>query len=178
MSNKSPYEVNAQVPSFTLTSPQGADGAQVPVPQRSGAFEIPGGQDQSPELHWEGFPPQTKSFAVTMFDPDAPTTSGFWHWAVFNLPASATGLPLDAGSTDDPELPSGALTLSNDAGQAGFIGAAPPPGHGPHRYVFAVHALDVESVDLPQDASPAFGMFNLFGHVLARAELTWTFEVE
>lgn len=177
MNQQSPYEINAKVPSFQLTSPQAADGAEVPAAQRSAAFGVHGGKDQSPELRWSGFPEGTKSFAVTLFDPDAPTTSGFWHWAVFNLPAGTTVLPLGAGDKDNPDLPDGAITLTNDAGYAGHLGAAPPAGHGPHRYVYAVHALDVESVDPPTSASPAFGMFNLFGHVLARAELTWIFEV-
>lgn len=177
MREKSPYEPNATVPSFSLSSPQAADGAEVPERQRSAAFGVPGGADESPELTWEGFPETTKGFAVTMFDPDAPTGSGFWHWAVLNLPADATSLPLGAGDKDKPQLPEGAITCRNDGGYDGFVGAGPPPGHGPHRYVFAVHALDVESAEVPQGAPPAFGMFNLFGHVIARAELTWTFEL-
>lgn len=177
MSENSPYEPNARVPSFTLNSPQATDGAEVPERQRSAVFDVPDGADESPELAWEGFPAETKGFAVTTFDPDAPTGSGFWHWAVLNLPVSTTSLPLNAGAKDSPQLPDGGVTLRNDAGYEGFVGAGPPPGHGPHRYVFAVHALDVETVDVPPGAPPAFGMFNLFGHVIARAELTWTFEI-
>ena len=178
MSGQSPYTPNATVPSFTLSSTQAPDGAEVPERQRSAAFGVPGGIDESPELTWEGFPSETEGFAVTMFDPDAPTASGFWHWAVLNVPTSTTSLPVNAGAKDAPQLPDGAVTLRNDAGYEGFVGAGPPPGHGPHRYVFAVHALDVDSVDVPPGAPPAFGMFNLFGHVIARAELTWTFEIE
>ena len=113
----------------------------------------------------------TKSFAVTMYAPDAPTASGFWHWAVYNLPAGTTTLPTDAGAEDGTKLPSGATTLSNDGRLKRFLGAAPPPGHGKHRYYFVVHALDVEKLELPGEATPAFLGFNMFGHTLARATL-------
>jgi Raf kinase inhibitor-like YbhB/YbcL family protein len=128
-----------------------------------------GGEDISPQLSWSGFPAETKSFAVTMFDPDAPTTSGFWHWAVANLPASVTSLESGAAQRG---LPEGAVQLKNDAGFAGFVGAGPPPGHGPHRYEIGVHALDVDRLDLTPDSSPASLGFNMFGHTLARGVLS------
>ncbi|MTD57648.1 YbhB/YbcL family Raf kinase inhibitor-like protein [Amycolatopsis pithecellobii] len=173
-----PYEFLPSVPSFTLRSSDVSDGQTLPAPQSSGAFGVPGGEDRSPQLSWEGFPAETKSFAVTCYDPDAPTASGFWHWAVFNIPASVTELPADAGDPSGDNLPAGAVTLKNDAGLTQYVGAAPPPGHGPHRYFFVVHALDVESLDIPGEATPAFLGFNLFGHTLGRAAIVPVFEVK
>ena len=133
-----------------------------------------GGEDVSPELSWSGFPEATRSFAVTVYDPDAPTGSGFWHWAVCNIPESVTALPRGAGAPDGGDLPSSAVTLRNDAGVRGYMGAAPPEGHGPHRYVFTVHTVDVESLDVGPDATPAILGFNLAFHSLARAVLVAT----
>ncbi len=165
-----PYDFLPQVPAFTVTSSDISDGDTLATPHRSGIFGA-GGDDVSPQLAWQGFPAQTRSFAVTVYDPDAPTASGFWHWAVFNLPLSTTELASGAGSADGGTLPPGAVTLANDAGLKQYLGAAPPPGHGPHRYFFVVHAVDVESLDIPADARPAFLGFNLFSHVLGRARI-------
>jgi hypothetical protein len=143
--------------------------------QVSGIFGA-GGQDVSPELSWSGYPAGSKSFAVTCFDPDAPTGSGFWHWAVADIPANVTKLAAGAGSPGSKDLPPKAITLRNDGGAARFVGAAPPPGHGPHRYVFAVHALDVEALGLGADATPAYLGFNLFSHTLARAMIVAVYE--
>lgn len=162
------------VPAFAVASPDVRDGQPMPPAQRSGLFGA-GGQDRSPALSWSGFPAGTRSFAVTMYDPDAPTGSGFWHWAVVNIPASVTGLEADAGSEDGARLPRGALQLPNDARLRRYVGAAPPPGHGLHRYVFVVHALDVESLAIPPDATPAFLGFSMLGHTLGRATLTATY---
>src|ERR1700733_2957537 len=124
-----------------------------------------GGEDVSPQLLWSGVSDETRSFAVPVYDPDAtrifsvalcvrdgPMLSGFWHWAVAKLPASVTELA--AGVGDGSNLPGDAVTLVNDAGARRYIGAAPPPGHGPHRYYVTVHAVDVDKLDLPEDASP------------------------
>jgi Raf kinase inhibitor-like YbhB/YbcL family protein len=135
-----------------------------------------GGEDVSPQLSWSGFPEDTKSFAVTVYDPDAPTASGFWHWAVADIPVSVTSLDAGAGDGAEGSLPDGAVTLNNDASAARFIGAAPPPGHGPHRYFVVVHAVDVESLGLPDGATPAYLGFNLFSHAIARATITGTYE--
>ncbi|MEU2253745.1 YbhB/YbcL family Raf kinase inhibitor-like protein [Nocardia xishanensis] len=169
-----PYEALPKVPGFTLTSEDVTDRAPLGNDQVSGVFGA-GGKDVSPQLSWSGFPAETKSFAVTVFDPDAPTASGFWHWAVADIPALVTSLDSGAGS-EGGSLPSGAVTLRNDGGFAGFVGAAPPPGHGPHRYFIVVHAVDVESLGIGTDASPAYLGFNLFSHTLARATLIGTHE--
>ncbi len=108
-----------------------------------------------------------------MFDADAPTASGFWHWAVFNIPASVTELA--SGAADDG-MPAGAVQLRNDSGQAGYLGAAPPKGHGPHRYFTVVHAVDIEHLDIPADSTPAYPGFNLISHTLARAVTVPTYE--
>jgi Raf kinase inhibitor-like YbhB/YbcL family protein len=171
----SPYDHLPPVASFTVTSSDVSDGAPLPVAQMSGIFGA-GGQDVSPQLSWSGFPEGTKSFAVTVFDPDAPVPSGFWHWAVHDIPASVTSLPTGAGSADGAGLPEGAVQLNNDAGSAQFLGAAPPEGHGPHRYFIVVHAVDVETLGVAPGSSAAVQGFNLFSHTLGRAMIVPTAE--
>ena len=161
------------MPGFTLTSSDLADGGALKMAQVSGIMGA-GGEDLSPQLSWSGFPEETRSFAVTVFDPDAPTASGFWHWAVANLPATVTDLPTGVG--DGSELPGNALTLRNDAGIRRYVGAAPPAGHGVHRYFVVVHALEQEKLELTEDASPAYLGFNLFMHSIARAVIHGTYE--
>src|SRR5215217_5086928 len=148
-----PYEFLPQLPTFTLTSESITDGQPLANDQVSGIMGA-GGSDVSPQLSWSGFPEETRSFAVTVYDPDAPTASGFWHWAVADLPATTTSLPAGAG-TDGGSLPEGAVQLRHDAGFGGCVGAAPPEGHGPHHNHVFVHAVDVESLGLPADATPA-----------------------
>ena len=168
-----PYDFLPELPSFTLTSADVTEGQPLKNAQVSGIMGA-GGEDISPQLSWSGFPEETRSFAVTVFDPDAPTASGFWHWAVANLPATVTDLP--AGVGDGSMLPGDALTLCNDAGMRRYVGAAPPAGHGYHRYFVVVHALSVERLDLTEDASPAYLGFNLFMKALARAVIHGTYE--
>ncbi|WOP19572.1 YbhB/YbcL family Raf kinase inhibitor-like protein [Raineyella sp. LH-20] len=171
----SPFAKLRDLPRFALTSTDVADGVELAPRHRSRVMEIPGGEDVSPQLRWSGFPEGTRSFALTCYDPDAPTQSGWWHWAVFDIPVDCTELATGAGSPTAPGFPEGALTLRNDAGMAGFLGAAPPQGHGPHRYFFIVHAVDVEHLGLSLDTTPAKLGFTLFFHSLGRAWLTPTF---
>ncbi|MEX3632603.1 YbhB/YbcL family Raf kinase inhibitor-like protein [Rothia sp. LK2492] len=171
MLNREPYADLPDLPTFTLTSTDIQDGAPLPKAQVSGIMGC-GGEDVSPQLSWEGFPENTKSFVVTCFDPDAPTPSGFWHWTVSHLPADITELATGAAEN----LPGGALGHLNDGGTRGFVGAAPPAGHGPHRYIFCVTAVDVEKLDIDENATPAVVNFNLFFHGIARAFLTATHE--
>ncbi|MBM7503082.1 Raf kinase inhibitor-like YbhB/YbcL family protein [Agromyces aurantiacus] len=159
------------VGSFTVTSEDFEDGGPLARPQWSAGA---GGVDRSPELSWSGFPERTRGFAVTCLDVDAPSGSGWWHWAVANLPAATTALPAGAGAPGAPGLPHGAVVLRNEDGDRGFCGAAPPRGTGVHRYVFVVHALDAPSLDLDPDLSPA-GLGNrCFFHALARGIITGT----
>ncbi len=175
MPRPNPHESLPSAPKFTVTSTDVREGETLPAAQRSGVMGA-GGQDVSPQLSWSGFPATTRSFVVTMYDPDAPTGSGFWHWAVANVPASVTSLPAGAGSEDGARLPKGALQLPNDARLKRYVGAAPPPGDGAHRYIFAVHALDVPSLDVPREATPAYLMFSTLGHVVGRAMLVPTYQ--
>ena len=171
MAQNDPLARFGAVPLFTLTSTDMTDGAALSAAQYAVAA---GGQDASPQLSWEGFPAGTKSFAVTMYDPDAPTGSGFWHWAVFNLPADCVALPAAAGAPEGRLLPSGAVTLPNEGREPAFVGAGPPAGTGTHRYQFIVHAVDVARLDIDPDSTPAVLGFNLHHHTLGRAVLEAT----
>jgi Raf kinase inhibitor-like YbhB/YbcL family protein len=177
MSGNNPFERLPEVPSFALTSTTVDDGKPFAAPQMSGLFGVPGGQDTSPQLSWSGAPAGTKSYAVTVYDPDAPTQSGFWHWAVFGIPAEVSSLPEGAGDDSGSGLPASAVQLPNDARASRFFGAAPPAGHGAHRYFITVHALDVEDLSIPVEGTPAFLGFTMFSHTLARATLVATAEI-
>ena len=163
-----PYDFMPAVPSFMVESSDVADGQMMTDAQVYNGFGMTG-QNISPELRWHGFPAETKSFAVTCYDPDAPTGSGFWHMILLDLPASVTELATGAVSGDQSGLPAGAFCVRNDYGSKDFGGAAPPAGDPPHRYVFAVHALDVDSLGVNSDISAAVAGFNLRFHTLARA---------
>ena len=161
-----------EVPSFSLTSTDFTDGGELPTSARGSDV---GGDDRSPALAWTGAPEGTQSYVLTVYDPDAPTGSGFWHWSLTDIPASATELVAGAG-TDDALLPAEALRRRNEFGTDTFLGAAPPAGHGSHRYVFTLSALDVPVLEAPADATPAVVGFVLREHVIGRAQLTGTQE--
>lgn len=128
------------------------------------------GKNMSPELTWKDAPAGTKSFAVTMYDPDAPTGSGWWHWSVVNIPANVHSLPENAGAKNSKLLPKGAEQLTNDFGYKGFGGACPPAGANPHNYQITVYALKTK-LDLPENASPALAGYYILSNRIGEAQL-------
>jgi Raf kinase inhibitor-like YbhB/YbcL family protein len=166
-----PYQFLPKVPSFTVVSTTVRNGHPLPVAQLSGIFGVPGGKDISPELSWSGFPKQTKSFVISMYDPEAPTGSGFWHWIVEDIPATTTSLPQGAGALNSTALPAGAIQLDGDAGTPRYIGGAPPAGSGIHDYYITVTALNEPSTGLGATTSGALLGFEIDSHTIARATL-------
>jgi len=161
--------------SFTVTSADLEAGGQLAAPQRGAGR---GGQDVSPQLSWSGFPAETKSFAVTCFDPDAPSGAGWWHWAVANIPVTTTSLEAGAGAPDALSrglLPEGVTVLDNEYREPRYRGSGPPPGTGVHRYFFVVHALGVERLDVdPATTTPTVLSAQCFFNSVARGILLGT----
>jgi Raf kinase inhibitor-like YbhB/YbcL family protein len=168
-----PYDNLPPAPAFRVMSTDLLESKAMP---RRCASEGVGGNNVSPQLSWYGFPDETRSFVVTMYDPDAPTPSGFWHWVVADIPASVTELQSGAGAESGDALPAGARQLPNDARNRAYDGPAPPPGDGPHRLFIAVHAVDVNSLAVDEDATPAYLTLTLLGHTLARAVIVPWYE--
>lgn len=164
-----PYESLPTVPSFKLTSEDMSAGQAMPDAHTAAGGSV------SPQLSWSDFPSETKSFAVTCFDPDAPTPAGFWHWTIVDLDSSVTSLDQGAGKSD-LFLSGAAIHLRNDASEASYMGAAPPAGDVPHRYIFAVHALDVDSLEVDEDCTPTRAAFQMLFHTIARATLEVTYQ--
>lgn len=161
---RNPYEFLQDLPTFEVTSNDVTEGEELPAPQRSGLFGA-GGEDMSPHLTWSGQPEGVQSYVVSVYDPDAPTPSGFWHWAVADIPGDTTELAAGASSPEGSTLPEGSIELPNDGGVTHFLGAAPPPGPS-HRYFIAVLALDVPSLEIAPDSTPALMSFTTLGHIL------------
>jgi Raf kinase inhibitor-like YbhB/YbcL family protein len=165
---------NAQ--SMSLTSSEIKEDATIANEQVFKGFGCTG-NNVSPSLNWSGAPAATKSFAVSIYDPDAPTGSGWWHWVVFNIPATVTSLPKGAGDIKSKLMPKGAIQSRTDFGTGGYGGPCPPPGDKPHRYQITVFAVDVDKLpDAKNDmASAALVGFDLHFHTLAKATLTATY---
>jgi Raf kinase inhibitor-like YbhB/YbcL family protein len=161
---------HAGPPRFTVSSPTFRPGAPLPPAQVLDGFGCTGA-NRSPALQWTDPPPGTQSFAITLYDPDAPTGSGWWHWVVYDLPGDLRALPEGAGRADGSGLPAGALQGRTDFGAPGFGGACPPAGAGPHRYRLQVHALKVPTLPVPPDASAAMVGFLIRMNRLGVAEL-------
>jgi len=160
----------ARAEPFVLSSPAVVPGGTLGFAQ---VLDTQGcrGANESPALQWRGAPPGTRSFAVTFYDPDAPTGSGWWHWVVFNIPASARGLVAGAGDARGLRLPAGAVQSRTDFGTPGFGGACPPPGAAAHRYVFTVYALRAATLDAGPDAMAAQVGYLVHQNLLAAARL-------
>lgn len=160
--------MSAHAEDFKLSSTSIAEGAQL-----APTFVFKGfgcdGDNQSPALSWSNAPAGTKSFAITAYDPDAPTGSGWWHWNVVNVPSSVTSLQLNASG--EKKMPEGSVEIANDYGVVGFGGACPPAGEV-HRYVFTVHALAVEKLDLPENPSNALAGFMINANAIGSAKIT------
>lgn len=158
----------AQAQDFKLSSNDIQDGKQLGENQIQNGSGC-SGRDISPALSWSGAPASAKSFAVTMFDPDAPTGSGWWHWTIVNIPATVRELPRDAGNRDGTKVPVGAVQGRTDFGSPGYGGACPP--NGTHRYHFKVWALDVDTLPVDRESSGALVGYLLNAHSVAAAEL-------
>jgi Raf kinase inhibitor-like YbhB/YbcL family protein len=156
---------------FALTSPDVKAGARIPDRHAYDQFGCPG-ENLSPALSWSGAPEGATSFAVTLFDPDAPARGGFWHWLMFDIPAGVTSLPRGAGDPSGHKAPKGATQTVNDFGAPGYGGPCPPKGARPHRYQFTLYALDVARLDLDARATPDEVEAELTAHTLAKATLT------
>jgi Raf kinase inhibitor-like YbhB/YbcL family protein len=159
---------------FTLASSQLMAGGEMPMEQVFNGFGY-SGKNISPELHWSGIPKGTKSLALTVYDPDAPTGSGWWHWLIFNIDPRTTGLPANAGDVKAHLAPAGSVQSRTDFGTAGYGGPCPPPGDKPHHYIFTLFALDVAKLDLDENASAALVGFNLNQHTIGKAQMTVLF---
>jgi hypothetical protein len=153
---------------FTLTSK--SVGGQATKVQEYNGFGC-SGDNVSPQLSWANAPEGTKSFAVTMYDPDAPTGSGFWHWVVFDIPANANELVQNAGNVSLNLAPKGAIQSLTDYGAKGFGGPCPPEGHGIHEYIITVFALKTDKLGLTDTINPAIVGFNLWNQTLAKASI-------
>lgn len=159
--------VTQNTTTFTVTSSQVAEGEMHPP---SAVHQMAGGQNISPDLAWQGEPPETASFAVTMYDPDAPTTVGFVHWVLFNIDPDTHSLAAGAGAAG--KNPPGSVLGFTDFGVSEYGGAAPPPGDAPHHYIITVYALDLPHLDLGPTTTYAFFRFMIRDHILGQAQLT------
>ena len=159
---------------FRMTSPTIKEQGSIGNEQVFNGFGCTG-HNVSPELKWEHAPKDVKSFAVTVYDPDAPTGSGWWHWVIFNIPPGVTSLSVGAGTPDGSSAPQGTVQSITDFGQPGYGGPCPPQGDKPHRYIFTVHALKVDQLPLKKEASGAMVGYYLNQNTLGKASLTATY---
>ena len=163
--------------SFTLESAEVKPNSTIADAHVFKGFGCEGG-NVSPSLKWSNAPAGTKSFAVTVYDPDAPTGSGWWHWVVFNIPANVTSLPKGVGNPASGQTPSGAVQSKTDFGKTGYGGPCPPKGDKPHRYIFSVYALSVDKIDADENASAAMVGYMINANKIGKASFTATYGVK
>jgi Raf kinase inhibitor-like YbhB/YbcL family protein len=165
-----------QAQNMTMQSEEVSDGSTIKDEQVANVFGCKGG-NKSPSLSWSDAPSDAKSFAITVFDPDAPTGSGFWHWVVFNIPAATRAIPKNAGNVKAKLMPKGAIQSRTDFGTDGYGGPCPPQGDKPHRYIFTVYAVDEDKLQFAKDhnVSAAVVGFELHFHSKAKASMTATY---
>ena len=156
---------------FTLSSTDVSAGATIKSAQVFNGMGCTG-NNTSPSLSWKGAPAKTRSFALTMYDPDAPTGSGWWHWVVYNIPGNSTSLAAGAGDPKKNLLPAGTAQGNTDFGAPGYGGPCPPAGDKPHRYIFTLYALDTDKLDLPASATAAYVGFNIHAHTVGKTTFT------
>lgn len=156
---------------FSLSSTSLTPGGVLPAAHVFNGFGC-SGQNLSPAISWKDLPAGTKSVALTLYDPDAPTGSGWWHWVVVNIPVTTQSLVQDAGNPQANRLPVGARQIRTDFGEPGYGGACPPAGDKPHRYIFSVYALKTERLDLPDNATAALAGFMIHANTIGKASLT------
>lgn len=161
----------AHAVNFSIESPDIKPAKPVPESHVFNGFGCEGG-NLSPTLMWKHPPKGTKSFAVTVYDPDAPTGSGWWHWVMFNLPADTRSLVAGTGDPSSGKAPQGAVQSRTDFGKPGWGGPCPPKGDKPHRYVFTVHALKVDKLDLDENATAAMVGFMIHANRIGKASIT------
>ena len=162
---------NAFASDFSLASKDIKAGATLSAAQVFNGFGCTG-NNISPELHWSKVPEGTKSLALTVYDPDAPTGSGWWHWVVYNLPATTASLATGVGTGDGAKLPAGSAQGRTDFGAPGFGGACPPPGDKPHRYIFTLFALKTEKLEIPEGATAALIGYMINANLLEKTSFT------
>lgn len=167
---QTPAAGETKMAKFTLTSTELTEGGRIAEAQVFNEFGCKGG-NVSPSLAWSGAPAGTRSFALLMHDPDAPTGSGWWHWIVYNIPAGTSSLPTGAGDPKKGLMPAGALQGRTDYGTVGYGGPCPPPGK-PHHYNFMLYALKVPKLEVPEGATAALIGFNVRAQSLGEAQLT------
>ena len=166
--------VLAHAGKFTLTSPDLQPGKRIAERHVFKGFGCEGG-NVSPALAWQNAPEGTKSFALTVYDPDAPTGSGWWHWVVFNIPADARGIAAGAGTAQGDALPTGSVQSRTDFGTPGYGGPCPPVGHGTHHYIFTMYALKTEALDLDANAPAAMVGYMINANKIGKASFTSTY---
>lgn len=167
------FPVSARAEPLVLMSPEYAAGDTLRAANLYYGFGC-NGENISPHLKWSGAPEGTRSFALVMHDPDAPTGSGWWHWVVFNIPAAVTSLPEGAGDPKNGLIPE-AIQSRTDFGSPGYGGACPPEGHGEHRYQFRIYALKVEQLPLDEKSPAAMVAYQINANKLAEAQLELKF---